>query len=183
MTNEQLIAFIKKNPISVGCAVLSIAIILALYFRRDLKSELDALLAEKTALGERYATNIKNSAQLDEDYNLVSAANKEIDTRAIRINQLGTNSQFFYKLEGETGVKLIDFRQTTQSATKTKNAFTPVAFAVSAQGDWQQLLHFLRLLESGAHYCRVNSASINANATARNGPMTLTLALDLLGTP
>lgn len=185
MTNQELAAFVKKNPISVGCGLLCVVLGAALYLRSDLKSEAEKQLAEKSAAGERYAANIKNSAQLEEDLNQLIAANKEIDARAVRINQLGTNSQFFYKLEGETGVKLVDFRQSTQnaSAVKGKGAFIPIAFNVSAQGDLRQLLHFLRLLENGAHYCRVLSASMNASSTTRSGPMTLTLSLELLGTP
>jgi hypothetical protein len=183
MTNEELAAFVKKNPVSVGCGLLSAGLLLSLYFRGDLKGKAEERLAEKSATGERYAANIKNSAQLEEDFARLSAANKEIDARAVQINQLGINSQFFYKLEGETGVKLIDFRQNTQTGSKGKGAFIPVAFTVSVQGDLPQLLRFLRLLESGAHYCRVLTATMNANATSRSNPMTLTLSLELLGTP
>lgn len=182
MTNEELAVFVKKHPISVGCAVVSVGLLVSMYFRSDLKTEADTLLAEKTAAGERYAANIKNSAQLEDDLAKVTAANKEIDSRAVRINELGTNSQYFYKLEGETGVKLIDFRQTTQSGAKGKGAFLPVGFTVSAQGELRQLLEFLRLIESGTHYCRVTTATISSTTT-RTAPMTLTLSIEMLGTP
>lgn len=183
MTTQELGAVIKKNPISVTCGALVVALLLTLYFRADAKGNAETALNDKSAQGERYAMNIKNAAHLEDHLAEVTAANKEIEARAVRINQLGTNSQFFYKLEGDTGVKLIDFRQTTQAVAKGKGAYTPVAFVVSAQGSFHQILHFLRLLESGTHYSRVNSASINANVVKRNEPLTITLNLDLLGLP
>ena len=184
MTNEELFAFVKKNPISVACGVVAVGLVLSLYFRSGLQEEAEGILAERTAAGERIAANIKNSADLEEDFARISEANKEVALRAVRINELGTNSQFFYKLEGDTGVKLVDFRQTTQSAAKGRGTYQPVGFSVSVQGDLPQLLHFMRLLESGSRYCRVMSASIARSSSAgRNAPMTLSLNLELLGTP
>lgn len=184
MTNEELMAFVKKNPISVGCGVVSLALLASLYFRSDLKTNAETLLAEKSAEGERLASNIRHSDGLDEDLARVTAANKEIDSRLVKISELGNNSQFFYRLEGETGVKLIDFRQLTHTPGKAKGAFTPVGFSVSAEGDMRQLLHFLRLLESGTHYCRVLTASItNRGPAARNPALTISLNLELLGAP
>lgn len=183
MTNEQAIAVIKKNPISFGCGVLCVALGLALYFRGGSLAEAEALLAEKSAEGERYAANIKYGAQLKEQLDEVTAANKEIAARVIRVGQLATNQQFFYKAESESGVKLSDYRQQTLTAPKGKTAFTPVAFTVSAQGDFKQLLDFMLILESGAHYSRVMSAAVSGSAVNRAAPLSLTLNLELLGVP
>lgn len=183
MTTQDLMARIKKNPVSIACAAVSVALLLVLFFRADVKGEIENELAEKSAQGERYAANIRHAAQLEEHLNELVAANKEIESRAVRVTALGINSQFFYKLEGETGVKLVDFRQTTQSAGKGKGAYTPVGFTVSARGSFEQLLHFLRLLESGRHYSRVNSASVSVNTSKRSDPLTMTLNLELLGQP
>lgn len=183
MTSQDLSAAVKKNPISATCAVLIVALLLVLYIRGGAQAEAEADLVEKAAKGERYAANMRNAAELEEQLNVVTAANKEIASRAVRIDQLGTNSQYFYKLEGDTGVKLIDFRQTTQSVPKAKTTFIPVGFSVSVQGELAQILQFLRLIESGAHYSRVLSASISGNTATRSGPLTMTLSLELLGTP
>jgi hypothetical protein len=183
MTSEQLVVFVKKRPLSVACAVVSIALLLSHYFRGGLISEAEAQLAEKSTQGERYASNIKNAAQLEEDLNQLTTATKEIDSRALRVNQLGINSQYFYKIEGESGVKLVDFRQTTQTAAKGKGAFTPIGFSVSVQGDLPQVLHFLRLLENGTHFCRVVTATVEEGGAASSATITLSLSLELLGAP
>jgi hypothetical protein len=184
MTNEELIAFVKKNPISVGCGVLALAMAGAIYFRAEEIPTAEIELAQKTAEAERYALNINYAAQLKEHLDALVAANKEVDARLVRVGQLGTNTQFFYKLQSETGVKLVDFRQNTTTAAKTaKSAFVPVSFAVSIQGTLPQLLDFLRQLESGAHYARVLTATCGANPAQRNFPLTMSLTLELLGLP
>ncbi len=185
MTNEELVAFVKKNPISVGCGAFALLVAVGIYFRSSEIPEAEALLAEKSAEAERYALNIKNSAQLKEQYEAVVAANKDVDTRIVRASQKGNNTQFFYKLQNDTGVRLIDFRQSEAlgTASKTKTTFTPIAFNVSVQGTLPQILDFLRQLEGGTHYSRILSASCTSSPTNRGGPLTLALSLELLGLP
>lgn len=184
MTNQELVAFIKKNPISVGCGVLCLAVGVAMYLRSDLFPTAETTLAEKSDLGQRYITNIKNSAQLQEQFDRVVAANKEIDSRVLRSNDLGVFSEFFYKLESDTGVKFREFRPNPPSgAAKGKSAFVPVSFSITATGDMGQLLQFLRQLESGAQYARIMSAAFSVNNNTRSEPIMMALNLEVLGKP
>lgn len=185
MTNEEAIALIKKNPISFGCGALSFALAIGIYLRSEATPDADAELIQKTASSERITLNIKYGAQIKEQTETLVAAGKEIDKRIIRSSQLGTNTQYFYRVEADTGVKIIDLRQTTPAvaARPAKASFLPVGFAVTVQGSMTQLLSFLRELESGAHYSRILGASCVGSASARTAPLTLTLSLELLGQP
>ena len=179
MTTPELVAWIKKNPISVGCGVLSLALAVALYFRSDAIAEANQTLDEKTAEAQRYALNLANSAQLKEQLDALTTADKVIESRLIHASDLGINQQFFFKLESESGVKLLDLRQAPRPGSGGK-AYVPIGFNVSLQGDFGQVMKFLRLLEDGAHYCRTLTATCSGN---RTGGLTLTLNLELLGTP
>lgn len=185
MTSADLAALIRKNPVTSACALLCLLLGLSYYFRSGLVEETEAELAQRTAEAERYSLNGKNAIQLKEQLEALTAANKEVDARIVRAGQLGLNHQYFYKLFGETGVKQIDLRQTGLAAVAkgAKNVFVPVGFSVSVQGDYSQILRFLRHLESGAKYCRVLSATCNSPAGDRGGPLTLSLNLELLGQP
>lgn len=185
MTNEELLAFIKKNPVSVGCGILSIALAVVIYLRAGEVPAAEAELAQKSAEADRYGANIKNAAQLKEQHEALVTATKVIDSRLVRASQLGLNNQYFFKLENETGTKLVDFRQGGLLAVKgAKPNFNPVAFTVSVQGELPQLMHFLHLLESGTHYCRVQGATcLPAGGGQKRGLLTLTLNLELLGLP
>jgi hypothetical protein len=173
----------KRNPATACCGLLSLLLVCGIYFRNGLIPEAEAELAQKSAEGERYAANIRNSDKLKQQYAEILAANKEVDARAVRVNQVGTNIQFFYKLESETGVRLADPSQVTRVAAKGKTVFMPVAFNVSAQGDLPQLLNFLRMLENRTRYSRVINASLTQSVVNRSAPLSLTLNLELLGSP
>ena len=182
MTNDQLKALIKKNPVTVVCGAITLAVVVGLYLRSGDIAAAEADLAQKSAASEKHALNITYSAQLKEQHEALVAANKAIDARLTRASQQGINTQYFYKLERETGVKLVSFGQ-SGAAKGAKTAFLPIGFNVAVQGTLPQTLDFLRQLENGTHYSRVLSAHYSLNAAARNGPLTLSLTLELLGLP
>ncbi len=184
MTNAELMAFVRKNPISVGCGALALLLGGAVYFRASEIPVAEAELTQKSAEADRHGANLKNAAQLKEQLDALVAANKEIDSRLVRGSQIAINTQFFYKLSSETGVKLNDFRQAPPGpSAKGKTVFMPVAFTVSTSGSLAQLIDFLNRLESGAHYCRILSATVAASTGNRSSPLTMTLNLELLGQP
>jgi hypothetical protein len=185
MTNEALIALLKKNPVSVGCGALSLLLVAGLYFRSDAIPAAEAELAQKAAEAERFAQNIKFSEKLKEQLDAITAANKEIDSRIVRASQVGNNTQYFYQLESETGVKLIDFRPLSISAAAkgSKANFMPVGFNVSVQGSLPQILDFLRSLEGGTRFARVLTASLSGSPANRRGPLTLAVSVELIGLP
>jgi hypothetical protein len=184
MTNQEQIALIKKNPISVACAVLALLVGGGIYFRSGEIPAAEAELTQKSAEAERLSLNIASSAQLKEQHESIVAANKSIDAGIIRASQLGDNTQFFYKLAADTDVKIVDLRQTTGVLAKpAKSNFAPVGFSVSVQGSLPQILDFLRGLENGDHYTRVLTTSVSGNVGQRSNPLTLALNLEILGLP
>ena len=187
MTGRDLIGIGRRHPLLMVCCGLALGLTTAIYFRSSLIPETEAELAQKTAEADKHAANASNAAQLKEQLAALVAANKEIDSRVVRAGQLGVNYQFFYKIIAESGVKQVDLRQspvTAAAAAKASKAgFVPVAFTVAVQGDFRQVLHFVRLLESGARYCRVTGAGFSQVAGERGGPISLSLNLELLGQP
>jgi hypothetical protein len=186
MTNEEVLAFLRKNVISVTCAAVSIGIGFVLYYRSDRPPDADKVLAARTQEGELLAANIEDSSQLKEQHAALVAANEAISNRMIHVGQLAENMQYFYRLESATGTKLTDPRQLSwnppaKSAPKTN--FTPIGFALTAGGDYGQVLDLLRKLESGEHYCRVISLNLHPQSEMRGGAVVMTVNLDLLGTP
>jgi Tfp pilus assembly protein PilO len=177
MTTSDLIALAKKNPVIVVCVVLSLGILGAMYFRAGAIDEANKKLEERTALARRYALNLNQSAHLKDQYDTVVAANKAIENRMLRPAEIGINQQFFYKLESDSGVKLLDLRQ---GGAVKKGAFAPISFTLSYQGDFSQAVAFLRALENGPHYFRLETASFGGG---RTGPVSVTLNLELLGNP
>jgi hypothetical protein len=186
MSNEDVMAFLRKNVISVVCVLVSIGIGFALYYRNDNLPDAEKVLAERTKEGELLAANIEDSSQLKEQHAALVTANEAISARMIHVGQLAENMQYFYRLESDTGTKLSDPRQLSwnpPAKNAPKTTYTPIGFALTAQGDYAQVLDLLRKLESGDHYCRVISLNLRPQSDMRGGALLMTLNLDLLGTP
>jgi len=190
MAAEQLVATLKANPISVACGALALALGVGIYFRGDKVPESEAILDQKATLGERIAANLKNGVQLDEQFAAIAAARQQIEARLVHPDELAKNLQFFYKLEADTGVKLIDLRQNIvqplKPGTKLKTFYIGVSYAVAVRGDYSRLLDFLRQLECGQRFCRVMSATVAVSGVTekdRANELTLNLGLELLGQP
>lgn len=183
ITGKSISEAFKKHPVGFGCGLLSLLLIVGFVNRRSAIPEREALVEQRTSEGNRLSDNVRYGAQLKEQVERLAAANVEIDNRAVRLADLATNLAYFYGLESETGIKLLDLRQLTPTPP-ARGAQAPkhlrVPFAVSVQGEYPKVMNFLRRLETGAHFARVNSASLTLTTSA---DMTLTLSVELLGLP
>jgi hypothetical protein len=180
MSNEELSSLIKRNPLKVVCVLLALVSGAGIYVLNTQIADATALLQQKTTEGTRLAANLKNAAQLPEQFEELTSVSEKIQNRLIRASQLATNLQYFYRLETEAGVEL-NPRQTSGSQPVAQN--TGVGFSVSVIGDYPTLISCLQRLENGPHYCRILSASFGATSADRAGPLALNLSLELLGKP
>lgn len=203
ISNEQLLAEVKKNPLIVACIAVSLLIGVGMYLRGGLEAEIGAELEEKSRKGQRMANNLKFSVRLDEQLEQMTASREKMETRLVDEGQLAVNLQYFYALESSTGTQLTDLRQLSDHSRVPdgrnnkagKDAYNPIGYSVALIGTHEQVLSFLQQLEAGKHFCRIMNASVipsagggvgGDDAGARNrryDMLTLTLALELLGQP
>lgn len=188
MTGEQIVSGLKANPISVACGALVLTLGVGIWLRSDRVPNSEQALDEKSSLGERIDANLKNGVGLHDQFIAIAAARQQIESRLVHPDAQAINLQFFYKLEAETGTKLIDLRQnvmpTVKPGAKPKGFYISVGYAVSVRGDYIRLLDFLRRLESGQRFCRIINASMVTAATSdkdRSNELTLNMGLELLG--
>ena len=184
MSNEELIAFLKKNMIAVGCVVASIAIAATIYLRSDELPNAEKVFEDNAQKSALLAANIEDYEHLPEQHSTLVTANQTITARMINVGQLAENEQYFYRIESDTGVKLQDLRQVPWSPpvkNAPKTTYTHVGFVLSAQGSYAQLMDMMRRLENGEHYCRVLSCNIHPMGEIRGSTLQMTLALELLG--
>jgi hypothetical protein len=190
MNTHQLNDFAKKQPLALVCAFLCMVLAAGTYFRRDALAAARVDLENKTAEGEHIIDNVKNAAQLNEQYAAIAQATQAIESRLVHVDQLAVNLQYFYKLESDTQTKLGDLRQAgvvNSWKGAGKAAYSPIGYSVSVQGSYPQLLDFLRRIENGEHFSHVHNLTL---AHASSGPdqnnsamLSLRLELELLGLP
>lgn len=185
MTNAELGAFVRRNPISFGCGLLAVVLAVATYYRKDSLPEAQTLLDQRVKEGTRLDNNVRYGAQLTEQLATLTAAGREIQSHLVRGSELAGNLQYFYRLEAETGAKIIELRQNgvVPPPKGTKATYVGVSFTVSMQGDYPVVLDVLRRLENGNHFCRVTSVNVAPIGPDRATPLKLALGLELLGQP
>lgn len=173
---------LRRQPIRTICVLIAILSAAGIYWL-DGKIEKAALdLDQKTAEGARLATNVSYAAQLPAQLAKLSNAGQRVKERLVHATELATNLQYFYRLEKDSGVELVELHQTTSSdGAKSKAKGSGVMFSISVKGDYPALITWLRRLESGTHYCRILSTSMGLVGIDRTGPVTLNITLELLG--
>lgn len=176
---QSIVSGLKKNPVLTASLGLILVLGLWFYVRSDLSDEQQAELDKYTAAANLCRTNITNSAQLQAQVDFLVQANAEIAKRAFRPESMALNLQYFYKLESLVGIKYTDLRATGRTSAKgsARSPYLPLNYTVGVQGSFPQVISFMRHLEHGAYFCRINSASL----TGYGSSASLTLDLDLLG--
>ncbi len=166
MNTQALTAKLKKHPFSAICGALAIILVVVYVVRRGAVPTAEGQLAQKTSESRRLKANISHSAQLKDDLSTLEDATGKIDQRLMRASDLAKNQQYFYKIETETGVKLLDLRAGgAPTAAPARNApktlYSGVPYTCSIQGTYAQLLAFLQRLEQGEHFQRLVTGSVS----------------------
>lgn len=189
LTANDLVGLFKKQPIGISCGLVSVGLLAFMFsVRAGALDDAQKLLEGKTAKAKDLTDNHAYAKGLDKENAELAATNKDVRDRAVQPrSSLATNLLYFYELEDAAGVKNLGTSQIGSGApaTKAKTTYQPVAYKVSVQGDFAQILGFLQRLEQGTHFIRV--LDFRLTPSAREGPeaskLTLILALELVGLP
>jgi hypothetical protein len=191
MTGADLTALLKKHPLSTACGLVVVVCGGLLYWRSDAVSVSQAEYEAKSAEAGKMISNVKDAPGLEEQVKEIQALSKELEGRLMHANQLAVNLQYFYKLEADNNVKLLDLRQNPLPRNPAKTLYLGVPFTLTAQGTYPQVMKFLGAVQNGRHFCRIASANFTkAGGSASEGSggavpqlINLTLNLELLGQP
>lgn len=186
MTSDEIIVRVKKHPIGFACGLVSVCLAGLLYFRSDEVAAKQTEYDTKAAEAAKITSNVTISRNLPEQVADIQAMSKDLESRLVAASQLAVNLQYFYKLEAENDVKLLEVRQGAQPK-KGATIYNAVPFNVTVQGSYKQVMLFLNRLENGRHLCRFTNVifakSSNAADPSLQNAMTLTLNLELLAQP
>lgn len=183
MTSADLVSLVKKQPVGFACGVVSLILAGFLYYRGGVVGEKQTEYETKSAEAAKIVANVAASRDLPEQVKEIQALTKELEGRLVSAGQLAINQQYFYKLELESEVKLLEVRQ---NALPKKGAatYSGVSFNVTVQGPFKKIMTFLNRLENGRHLCRFTGAAFGkSRGGSTPDEMTLALNLELLGQP
>ena len=175
--SQVLIGALRKYSVLSVAVLICIPLAAVCFYRFDAIIEQQAELEKVQAVSSLYRANVVNASQLQQQVDFLVQAKAAIAKRAFRTESLPLNLQYFYKLETDVGVKYLNLNPTGRAAAASKSGgYIPLNFSVSVQGSFHQIITYLRCLEQGAYFCRINSASVLSSGST----VTLNLDLDLL---
>lgn len=191
MNLKSAVSWIKKNVVSSTCAVVAVLLLVFFLVRKGSVSAMEGAIEVKTSESRALKANIVNAASLKEHLEKLKVANELVSSRLMKAGDLAKSQQYFYKMETDSGVKLMDLRPlsntTGPAKTATKSVYSPVSYSCTVQGTYQQLLAFLGGLESGDHFSRILSANVSlvgsgAESAALSDPaLTMMISIEFLG--
>ena len=165
MNTDAILAKLKRYPVAVVCAVLTIIFIGVLYMRSSripaLEEEMNQMEGEWKAIGENKSQAVDMNTHLEK----LNAITEKIDGRLMSADSKAINYQYFYKLEKSSGIRIEDLNQRDSSNAAAKagaaklELFQPIVFTVKAEGTFKQILTFLYELQYGRHFTIIKDFS------------------------
>lgn len=192
-TLRLILKFLKRHAFAAICCTLAAATAVAYVIRLDLldSARTETELRQKEA--ENMKRNLRNATGLKEHLADLKVLLSIVDARLVRAEDLASNLQYFYRLESETGAKILLLRQLTGSGTEAKPAagaapYRAIPYSVIVEGSFPQVMAFLTRLERGAHFNRTKTFTAQRGATdgaggIRSGTVVVNLNVELMGTP
>ena len=189
ITPKEILAFVKRYPVGVVCGLVGVIMLAGLYLRSDRADDLSDQSKQLEEQSKKILGEIRNGANIAEQYAALSAKTKDLDSRLIRGSERALNQRYFYRIESDTGVKEVNLQQTSSGAEPgkgDKRLYCGIGYSVIVTGDFRQILDFVGKIESGQYFYRLISATVSRKAGDAAGAapvITLSLNIELLGLP
>jgi Tfp pilus assembly protein PilO len=185
LETKDIIAAAKRRPLLFVCGAIVLAAGVLSYFRMDVRGQVEDALAEREKELKRLSNNVRFAVQLDNHLQSLREANEKIAAGALRVGELARNQQVFYRIEADSGVKLLDLRQAPLPApargAAATTTYVSIPFTLTVRGEYPQLIDFLNRLDRVATLSRVTSANTSFNPATKDEGQALSLTVELLG--
>lgn len=170
----------KSYPVPASCFIIVLVALLSFYFRADLLTETADKLEGRNKELKKLKANIAASTQIDDQLAVLTKANEKFQATAMRVSELAKNPQYFYNLESQTGVTLSDVKQivTSAPAKLAPDAYFVIPFNITAEGEFKQLIKFMRTLEYSQNVSRVTSVSMSPSLGSK---LSMSVNMEVLG--
>tara|TARA_B000000557_G_scaffold261488_1_gene260575 strand:+ start:2007 stop:2519 length:513 start_codon:yes stop_codon:yes gene_type:complete len=159
---------------------------------KDKKSLLDSEIDQVNNRISSMLKNIKNSKGLEEDIESIEGKIEQLNERMFQAQELATNYNYFFNLEDETGVKVSDLKQVGIAEEEVDpkkrrmpkpvvNSYEKIRYHLKASGNYTEVVNFLRKLEGGPSFYRLEKFRLAKSETGDVEELFLDIAFLMLG--
>jgi hypothetical protein len=189
MNVSEILGKLKQYPIAIGGVAAAIVLALVFFMRKDnvpnLEVDRDVLRTQWEAMLEN---DQRSGVDLIDQVDKVKKASENVRSRLMDRDQKAINYQYFYQLEERTKITLSRIAQSdtlppaSPPPGKPKlKLFSPIDYAISVVGTFQQVVTFLNEMEHGRFFTRVEKFSCGLAGGDNAGLIQVSMQMDVLG--
>ncbi len=155
---------LQRYRFASAAAGLAVIFAGAYFFRggalTSAQAECDTLEAE----GKKTERNVRNAKDLEKHIAAMQRGVTQLESKLARVDDVSGSQEYFYGLEGASGVRVTVLRPLGLPKGNAAATYQPVGFNVVVEGEYGQLIAFLRSLENGARLFRLQDFSVQRAA-------------------
>jgi Tfp pilus assembly protein PilO len=173
-----------RYPFCAICLILSILLAGASqWLRLDLR-DLETRQQKRAREGDVMLKSIARGSQLRTELAVARAATQRITENLVVEKNIPENFWYFYKIERDTQVKLIELQQRPASLqdADTSATYKRVPYSLRLTGSYRSVIAYLQRLENGSHFGRITSFQLQRQDPTTSN-VVLQINLELLGFP
>ncbi|HLP67918.1 MAG TPA: hypothetical protein VK181_10410, partial [Rhizobium sp.] len=174
---------LRRYRLALSGAGLALLLAGFALFRGSASADAAAELETRRMTTQTAERNLRNAAGLEQHLEVLNKHVPRLEAMLIGLDDVSGNQAYFYRLESNTGVRVVVLRPTGVPKDAPKNsAYVPAGFNIVVQGSYAQVVTFLRALENGERLYRLTDFSLQrANEQSGGKPqVALNLNLQLL---
>lgn len=153
----------RQYPVLFVCGGVVLLLLVLLFMRGPKVNQYDAALAELDVKWRNIQTNLERSTQLEQEIEAIESGLERIRGRLMSVEDVAVNYEFFYGLERDSSVTLVQFSQDKASdgealpiGRKSLRHFSVIPFDLQMRGTLPQLLVFVESLERQDYIVRID---------------------------
>jgi len=188
MNVTEVVSKLKQYPIPVvGCVVILLAAGV-LFMRKPKVDDLAYQVEEKVDVLEKVQRNTERAIGLEEDVEIIEAYRDEINDRLMVEEEVATNYAYFYNLERQTGIRIVNINQKASLDKASKppqipatNSYSVIPYTLAIQGSFAQVLDFVHRLERGKYLLRIDKFNTTTQTTEAASVIVASMDIFILG--
>lgn len=184
MNTEVLTNKLKGRIPALACVLLAIVVFIFTYVRGGLET---ALAESETALTTQINlmdANTRNAAELPSQVERLEKSLEVIDSMLFHPEARAINTNFFYRMEEEADVRVVQVRQGSVAAPEGNRQYATIEYTLVAEGQFTDLVQFvynLRTVDAFIDVRQFDIRSVQGSGTAGgSGNLTLSCTVRVL---
>jgi hypothetical protein len=141
-------SFLKSQGIAIIAGFVAILLLGAAYWRSSTIAEQEVRWQSMTRQIAVMDANVRHAHGLQEQVEQLEASLQKMETQLFDPDARALNTNFFYQLERDANVRVVQARQGSYQAGSSSSHYATVEFVLVVEGDFASLLGFMQKLYS-----------------------------------